>query len=268
MTLMPLQHRVLIVVPAYNEERCLPLTLAEISKECPWADVVVINDGSRDATVAAAAAFGYPVLSLPFNLGIGGAVQTGFQFAVRNGYDVVVQLDADGQHPPRAVRELVQPVIDGTCDVVIGSRFLKEGAYRQTVLRLLGIGILARLISGILRQRITDPTSGFRAYSREAVRDLAADYPYDYPEPEALLYLHRRKYRLHEIPVRMRARQDGVSSIGLAMGGKYMFKVVLAILASLLRPLEHPPHHPPEGPADGMPRQVVQERRTGFERIW
>lgn len=254
-----LQHPVLIVVPAYNEERCITRTLAEISEECPWADVVVVNDGSRDATGKAAAAFGYPVLSLPFNLGIGGAVQTGFQFAVRNGYSVVVQLDADGQHPARAVRGLIQPVLDGTCDVVIGSRFLEHGAYRQTVSRLIGIRILATLISRIIRQPITDPTSGFRAYSRDTVRHLATEYPYDYPEPETLVYLGRRSYRLCEVAVRMRPRRDGVSSIGLAVGGKYMFKVLVAILVSVLRPLARGPCPPSKEGGAGERGEAVSD---------
>jgi glycosyltransferase involved in cell wall biosynthesis len=225
-----------VVVPAYNEEAALPETLVELRRDCPWADVVVVNDGSADGTEAVAGAFGCRVISLPFNLGIGGAVQTGFQFAAAAGYRVVVQVDADGQHVPGEVGALVAPVLAGACDVAIGSRFLVKGSYRQTFWRSVGIRLLARVISILTRSRVTDPTSGFRAYSREAVAHLATDYPYDYPEPEALIILSRNRFRICEMPVPMRARRDGTSSIGAAVGAKYMFKVLLAIGISMLRP--------------------------------
>ncbi len=231
----PRPGEVLIVIPAYNEELSLPDTLAEVRRECPWADVVVINDGSADDTARITESLGYPVLSLPFNLGIGGAVQTGFQYALRGKHRVVVQVDADGQHPADAVLLLIKPVLDGACDVSVGSRFLEKRMYRQTFWRALGIWILARLISLIARKRITDPTSGFRAYSRDVVTKLALDYPYDYPEPEALVHLSRNGFRMLEIPVWMRPRRQGVSSIA-PVSAKYMLKVVLAILLSLLRP--------------------------------
>lgn len=232
----PAAGQVLVVVPAYNEEAALPETLAELRRDCPWADVVVIDDGSRDATRAVAEYHGYRVISLPFNLGIGGAVQTGFRFAASAGYRVVVQVDADGQHVPAEVATLVAPVMAGTCDVAIGSRFLIKGSYRQTFWRSVGIGLLARVISTLTRRRVTDPTSGFRAYSHAAIEHLAGEYPYDYPEPEALIILSRNGFSICELPVPMRARRDGTSSIGAAVGAKYMFKVLLAIGISMLRP--------------------------------
>jgi hypothetical protein len=148
---------------------------------------------------------------------------------------VVVQVDADGQHPAGEVRRLVEPVLAGVCDVAVGSRFLRKGEYRRTFWRGVGIRILSRAVSLLARQWITDPTSGFRAFSREAVEDLALEYPYDYPEPEVLVHLSRRGFRMLEVPVHMRPRRAGVSSIG-PVSGKYMFKVLLAVGISPLRP--------------------------------
>jgi glycosyltransferase involved in cell wall biosynthesis len=231
----PAPGEVLVVVPAYNEERSLPATLLELRRDCPWADAVIVDDGSGDGTRAAAAALGYRVLALPFNLGIGGAVQTGFQYAVGRGYRAVVQVDADGQHPPAEILRIVRPVLAGECDVAVGSRFLSPGGYRQTLWRRAGIAILAGVVSVATGRRVTDPTSGFRAYSPAAVGFLARDYPYDYPEPEALVALHRAGLRVVEVPVAMRPRRDGASSIGAVVGARYMFKVLLAIGVSLLR---------------------------------
>jgi hypothetical protein len=231
----PGKGEVLIVVPAFNEAESIATTLGEIARECPWADVVVINDGSWDATAAIAGRFGYPVLSLPFNLGIGGAVQTGFQYAMLHDYVVVVQVDGDGQHPAGEVARLAAGVLSGENDILIGSRFLTPGAYQQTFWRGLGGRILARFISVVTRRRITDPTSGLRAYSREAVSYLAREYPYDYPEPEVLVYLGRKGFRVSEIAVGMRARRAGASSLSALGPAKYMFKTMLAIGLSALR---------------------------------
>ncbi len=228
-------NEVLVIVPAYNEERSLPMVLDELREHCAWTDVIVVNDGSSDATAEVAARGGAEVLTLAFNLGIGGAVQTGFLYAASRGYAAVVQVDADGQHPAAFVRRLVEPVLSGACDVTLGSRFLGQSSYRQTFWRARGIGILSRLISVLVHQPITDPTSGFRAYNREAAAYLAQEYPYDYPEPEALVALSHRHFRIKEISVDMRPRYDGVSSIGTWIGGKYMFKVTLAVGLSMLR---------------------------------
>ena len=225
-----------VVLPAFNEEASIAGTLAQIREHCPWADAVVIDDGSRDGTAREAAPFGFPVVRLPFNLGIGGAVQTGFLFALGKGYAAVVQVDGDGQHPPGAIAQVAAPVLAGTADVVVGSRFLPGGAYDQGFARALGGRILSRLVSAALRRRLVDTTSGFRAYSAAVVRHLAEDYPYDYPEPEVLVSLGRRGFRIAEIPVSMHPRRDGVSSIGLGVSVKYMMKVPLAILLTLLRP--------------------------------
>jgi len=232
----PRAGQVLIVVPAFNEEASIAGTLAQIREHCPWADAVVIDDGSRDGTAREAAPFGFPVVRLPFNLGIGGAVQTGFLFALGKGYAAVVQVDGDGQHPPGAIAQVAAPVLAGTADVVVGSRFLPGGAYDQGFARALGGRILSRLVSAALRRRLVDTTSGFRAYSAAVVRHLAEDYPYDYPEPEVLVSLGRCGFRIAEIPVSMHPRRDGVSSIGLGVSVKYMMKVPLAILLTLLRP--------------------------------
>ena len=229
------RREVLVVVPAFNEERSLPVTLRNLIEHCPFADVLVIDDGSRDRTAELAIDAGCHVLSLPFNLGVGGAVQTGFAYAAQRHYSVVVQLDADGQHPSDEVEVLARRVLEGACDVAIGSRFLGQGGYRPTRSRALGIRLLARLVSVIVRQPVTDPTSGFRAYNADAVRDLAREYPYDYPEPEALIWLARWSYRIEELPVNMLPRYDGRSSITAWISAKYMFKVVLAIAVSAMR---------------------------------
>jgi len=225
----------LLILPAYNEEASLPLVLQELRDTAPQFDVVVVNDGSSDATAAIARELGVTVLDLCFNLGIGGAVQTGFKYALENGYDVAVQVDSDGQFPPDRIASLVALVLDEGWDMVIGSRYLEEPGYEGSVLRRLGNYILSKIAGVFSRQKVTDATSGFRAYSRRALEYLASYYPPDYPEPESIVFLARQGLRIREEPVSMRARQGGVSSIGGLRPLSYMSKVSLALTLNALK---------------------------------
>jgi glycosyltransferase involved in cell wall biosynthesis len=226
-------HPILVVIPAYCEEESLGTTLEELLSvpDRRW-DVVVVDDSSSDGTVEVARRHHVEVLCLAHNLGIGGAVQTGFRYAARAGYPVTVQLDADGQHPADAIDSLAEPILRGEADVVIGSRFLEAGGFKSTASRRAGILVLSRLVSWIVRSRITDPTSGFRAFGTEATRLLAREYPVDYPEPEAVVLLSKHGFRLLEIPVHMRTRRGGASSIAGWKSLYYMVKVILALLVA------------------------------------
>lgn len=229
------QPRTLIIIPALNEAGSIAAVIAQIRQHIPWADITVINDGSTDATGRIAADCGAIVLNQPYNVGIGAAVQTGFIFAARHGYDVAVQTDGDGQHPPSELPRLITALCDSDADVVIGSRYIEDRGYRTPVARRTGIILLARIITAVTGARCTDPTSGFRASNRRAIRLCARDYPHDYPEPEAVVMLRRAGLTVREIPVTMQARQAGRSSITPLRAGLYMVKVILAILVGLLR---------------------------------
>ncbi|MCU0514026.1 MAG: glycosyltransferase family 2 protein [Anaerolineae bacterium] len=225
----------LVILPALNEARNLPGTLARLRQCLPAADILVINDGSLDATAAVARAAGALVLDMPYNVGIGAAVQTGFKFAAAYDYDIVVRNDGDGQHAAEDIQALLAALAAGDIDVAIGSRFIGGGDYGTSPARRAGILIISRLLSAITRQPITDPTSGFAAFNRRAIRLFARLYPHDYPEPEAILLLHRSGLKLREVPVTFRAREYGRSSITALRSVYYMLKVILAILINLLR---------------------------------
>jgi glycosyltransferase involved in cell wall biosynthesis len=234
---MPARSPNLIVVPAYNECATIVDVVAAIDREAPGWDVLVIDDGSTDATSALARATSASVLRLPFNLGIGGAVQAGFAYALENGYDRMAQVDGDGQHDPAALRVLSKAMdAEPSIDMVCGSRFLSEDmTYPAPISRRTGIHIFAFLLSRIVGQPISDPTSGFRLYNRRAITLFASDYPHDYPEVEAVLMLHHHKLRMREVPVRMFLRGGGVSSISTGKSAYYMVKVLLAIFVGLAR---------------------------------
>ncbi|MGQ9889353.1 MAG: glycosyltransferase family 2 protein [Aggregatilineales bacterium] len=240
--------RTLVIIPAYNEADSIAGVVASIRQHAPWADVAVINDGSTDATGALAEAAGAVVLHLPHNVGIGASVQTGYIYAERAGYDVVVRSDGDGQHTPADIERLLCALDEHRADLVIGSRYLERRGYNGSAARRAGSLLLAGLISAIIGQRITDPTSGFTAANRRAIRLCARAYPYDYPEPEAIVTLRRAGLTLVEIPVTMRLRQGGRSSITSLRSAYYMAKVTLAILIGLLRAA---PAEPPNG--EGQP---------------
>jgi glycosyltransferase involved in cell wall biosynthesis len=236
--------RSIAIVPAHNEEGAVASVLRELRAEQPDFAIAVIDDGSTDRTAAIARAEQAHVISLPFNLGIGGAVQTGYQYARDNGFDIAVQVDGDGQHDPREIPRLLEPLFDDRADVVVGTRFAAGGGYRGTRLRRIGIHIFAAIVSLLVRSRVTDTTSGFRAVNRRAIRLFAADYPHDYPEVEATVLAVRHGLRMVEVPVQMRVRETGSSSITAIRSIYYMVKVLLALFIGLFRrystPLEEP----------------------------
>lgn len=228
--------KILIIIPAYNEEKSLPGVIAELRKEAPEADVLVVNDGSRDKTVYIAREMSAQVLDLPFNLGIGGAMQAGYLYAQRRGYDIAVQFDGDGQHLAHEIKKLLQPLfLDGKADIVIGSRFLGQGDYKPSLSRKIGIKVFSTVLSCILGTRLTDTTSGFRAANRRVIEFYARTYPDDYPEVEALVLLHKAGMRIAEVPVHMRERTSGQSSITAVRSVYYMVKVLLAVFVDLLK---------------------------------
>jgi glycosyltransferase involved in cell wall biosynthesis len=229
--------RYLAIVPALNEAGSIARTVAEIHEHAAGFDVLVVDDGSVDDTAAIAAAAGARVISLPFNVGIGGAVQCGYLYARDNGYQVAVQVDGDGQHDARDIPRLLaaleaQPPVE----MITGSRFLGDGVgYRSSRVRRAGIRVFAGLISLLTHQRVTDATSGFRMSARRGIELFARDYPHDYPEVEAILMLHAHRLHSREVAVTMRPRTSGRSTIGRAMPAYYMLKVLLAVLVGLLR---------------------------------
>lgn len=229
-------ERILVILPALNESRNIARVVNGVRDQLPGAEVLVIDDGSFDGTGSAAAGAGALVVNMPYNVGIGAAVQAGFQFAAARDYDIVIRNDGDGQHAPEANLDLIEKLRAAKADVVIGSRFLGGASdYGTPFLRRLGSGILARLLSLITRQRVTDPTSGCAAFNRRAIQLFAQAYPHDYPEPEAIVIAHRGGLRQLEIPVKMIPRQHGNSSITPLRSVYYMIKVMLAILINLLR---------------------------------
>jgi glycosyltransferase involved in cell wall biosynthesis len=225
------------IVPALNEERTVGRFIDEVRAFDPGLDVIVVDDGSVDGTAQAARARGARVLCLPFNLGIGGAVQTGFRFAFENDYDIVVRVDGDGQHDPAQLSRVLEPVLRGEADIAVGSRFAAEDAagYRSSRSRRIGIRLLAWIVSRIVGQRVTDTTSGFQALNRRGIELFAHDYPHDYPEVEAMVLVFRHRLRLVEVPVEMRERAGGRSSITALRSVYYMVKVLLAIFVGMFR---------------------------------
>jgi glycosyltransferase involved in cell wall biosynthesis len=243
----------LAVIPAYNEAATVGGVVRAIHDQAPDFDVVVVDDGSTDATAELATRAGAPVLTLPFNLGIGGAVQAGFVYALEHGYDRMAQVDADGQHDPSELPTLARAMEENpSIDVVCGSRFIVDHKYPAPISRRTGIHIFAFLLSRILRQRVSDPTSGFRLYNRRAIELFARDYPHDYPEVEAVLMLYNHRLTMCEVPTRMYERGGGRSSIGAGKSAYYMLKVLLAVFVGLLRRRAVP--------EPGEPAPVVAER--------
>ena len=233
-----------MIIPARNEENSVAGVIREIQAADPDFVVVVVDDGSTDRTAQVAEATGAIVLKLPYNLGIGGAVQTGYQYARENDFDIAVQVDGDGQHDPSEIARLLEPILDGRADMVVGTRFAEGGGYRGTRMRRVGIHLFAAIVSLIVRQRVTDTTSGFRAVNRRAIRLFALYYPHDYPEVEATVVLSRHGLKMVEVPVQMRIRETGNSSITAVRSVYYMVKVLLALFIGLFRrystPLEEP----------------------------
>jgi glycosyltransferase involved in cell wall biosynthesis len=223
--------RLVAVVPAWNEEGAIATVIEEIVRVGPEIEVVVVDDASTDDTADVAERNGATVLRLPFNVGIGGAVQTGFRYALEQGYERAVRLDGDGQHDASQLPKLLAPLEAGAADLVIGSRFVDPGGtYRPPFARRLGIRVFARLVSLLCRQRVTDTTSGFIALDRAGIELFAAEYPHDYPEVAL-----RSGLRLAQVQVEMRERTSGVSSITFLRSLYYIVKVTLALLVASLR---------------------------------
>ena len=242
--------RVLAIVPAHNEGETTAEVVRDIHRLAPGVDVVVVDDCSSDRTGDWAREAGAHVLPLPVNLGIGGAVQTGFKYAEAHGYDAVVQVDGDGQHDPAEIGLIIGPVARGEADVLIGSRFLKKTAYKAPFARRAGMIVFATVARWAMRQHITDTTSGFRALNREAYSYFARHYPTDFPDAESLVLLKRARFRLKEVSVNMRPRKRGQSSTTTLRSLYYPFKMTLSVLVVLLR---QPPARP-QGPDGGAPR--------------
>jgi glycosyltransferase involved in cell wall biosynthesis len=231
-------RRNLAIVPAFNEADSIAPTVAAIHQWAPDFDVLVVDDGSTDATAQRASRAGAMVLRMPFNLGIGGAMQAGYIYALEHRYEIAVQVDGDGQHDPRHIHQLLDHLReDPELNMVTGSRFLASSGegFQSSAARRAGIRIFSSLVSLITGQRVTDPTSGFRMTNRRGIELFARDYPHDYPEVEAILLMHAHRLRSCEIPVLMQPRLSGVSAISSTQSVYYMVKVLLAVFVGLFR---------------------------------
>ena len=231
--------RILICIPAKNESSQLLKTIAEIFKTQKDTDILVVNDDSSDKTAAVAEKAGATVISLYSNLGIAGAREAGFKYAKENNYDILVQMDADGQHDPKYIKNLIKPLLLNKTDVVIGSRFLRAQYSNQTSRpRYIGISLLSSILTFLTSQKITDPTCGFSAYNKKAINILAKNYPSDYPEPEVPIILYRAMLKFKEIPIKIRPRAGGQSSISYKKALYYFTKVLLGIFITCIRKIE------------------------------
>lgn len=225
----------LVIIPAYNEAESILTTVRDVLDHAPGFDYVVINDCSRDGTIRICREHHLNVLDLPINLGIGGAIQTGYRYALEHGYDMAVQFDGDGQHDAQYLQLLADKLESEGLDMVIGSRFIENKGFQSTGLRRFGIQFFKRLIKLLFGETITDATSGMRLCNRRVLEQFSQDYPQDYPEPETVARLLRHGYRVKEVPVVMRERQAGESSIKPMKSIYYMIKVSTAILIERLR---------------------------------
>ena len=259
---LPFSHRMenrsshLVVVPAYNEAETVGHVIDSVREHYPHFDVLVVDDGSTDHTGQIARSAGATVVRHPFNLGIGGAVQTGFVYALEHDYQYMVQVDGDGQHCPEEIGKLTSAMrAEPTLDMVCGSRFMTKGhGYPAPISRRTGIHIFAFILSRLVGQRVSDPTSGFRLYNRRGIALFARDYPHDYPEVEAVLMVHFHRLRMREVPVRMLQRGGGISSIRSGKSAYYMVKVLLAIFIGLARarPVPEPGEAAPVAASHGI----------------
>lgn len=223
-------NKVLVIIPAFNEAENIVHVVRHMMEEAPQYDYLVINDGSTDDTPDLCREEGFHYLDLPINMGIGGAVQAGYIYARKNNYDIAVQMDGDGQHDIAYLDKLLEPIICGEADIAIGSRFLEKEGFQSSATRRMGINILSGLIWLVTGKRVMDVTSGYRAVNRMFIEIYSKDFPMDYSEPEAIVSALMHRGRIKEIPVQMRAREGGVSSITFKKSIYYMIKVSLAIL--------------------------------------
>lgn len=225
----------LVIIPAFNEEGNLEKTIKDIKDNAPDFDYVIINDCSTDKTLEMCRRHGFSYLNLPVNLGIGGAVQTGYRYAYYHGYDIAVQFDGDGQHSASHLKDMVTTLIDTESDMVIGSRFIEKEGFQSSGLRRIGIKYFTGLIKLLTGKKITDPTSGMRMVNKKLLEKFTDEYPKDYPEPESVVTILSEKYKVTEIPVVMNEREEGVSSISLKNSVYYMIKVSFAILIARMK---------------------------------
>ena len=231
--------KILVVIPAYNEEASICNVIDEVRKHLPEADILVVNDGSLDSTSSEASSKGVSILDLPYNLGIGGAVQTGCLYALKHGYEFVLRLDGDGQHHPREIPKIISPLLEGKADIVIGSRFLSKEGYKSTFLRRMGIRFFSLVIRLITGGNIKDPTSGFNGMNRKGIELISYKYSSDYPEVEVLIVARRRGLRIIEVPVMMKKREKGKSSIDYLEAIYYMIKVSISTLIGHFKKVKH-----------------------------
>jgi len=232
---MEISQKVLVIIPAYNEEGSVERVIEDIRTHLVQVDILVVNDGSTDLTSEKAKAGGALVLDLPFNLGIGGAMQAGYRYAYEKGYDIAIQVDGDGQHDPKEIPKLLHTLEEVKLDMVIGSRFIGDSEYKASTMRRVGISILSKVISMIAGQRVTDPTSGFRAANRKAIQLFASNYPQDYPEPEVVVLVSQCGLKMGEVPIEMNERYSGASSITKIRCIYYMIMVLLAVFVDCFK---------------------------------
>lgn len=225
----------LVIIPAYNESASIVKTVNDIKQNAPDFDYVVVNDCSTDNTLQICEKYGLNCLKLPVNLGIGGAVQSGYLYGVRNGYDIAVQFDGDGQHSAAHLDEMVNTLIEQKADMVIGSRFITNEGFQSSAMRRLGIKHFNLLIKLLTKETVTDPTSGMRMVNRDVMKLFSEDYPKDYPEPESVVQIIAQGKKVVEIPVLMNERSEGVSSISPKKSIYYMIKVTIAMLIARFR---------------------------------
>lgn len=229
------QMKILVIIPVYNEEHNIEQVISDLLKHAPYVDYLVVNDCSIDNTVAICKDKGYHYISLPVNLGIGGGVQAGYQYALEQNYDIAIQMDGDGQHDPKYLEDLIKPIVEDQADIVIGSRFIRKEGFQSSRLRRLGISFLSYVIKMCSGFQVKDVTSGFRAVNRKFIKIYAREYSQDYPEPEAIIAGAFHKGRIKEVPVIMHERKSGKSSIRSWKTIYYMIKVTIAILTYRLK---------------------------------
>lgn len=227
--------KILIITPAFNEEANIGGVISALQEKVKGADILVIDDGSSDSTAIVARRAGVTVLSQPYNTGIGASMQTGYKYACRHGYEIAVQVDADGQHLAGEIKHLLEPIMEKKADLVVGSRFVAASGYRASFARSAGMAFFSRLVSAIIKEKVTDTTSGFRAAGRRCIEFFSRRYPDDYPEVEALVLLHKKGFSIMEVPVKMAERTGGKSSITPVKSVYYMIKVFLAILVDMIK---------------------------------
>ncbi len=225
----------IVIIPAYNEEGGIVKTVTDVMENAKDFDYVVINDCSKDNTLEICHEHNFNVVNLPVNMGIGGGVQTGYMYAYRNGYDIAVQFDGDGQHNASYLDSMSKKLVEENLDMVIGSRYIEKEGFQSSGMRRMGIKYFTGLIKLLTGKKITDPTSGMRMINRKIMKQFSEEYPKDYPEPESIVTILKEGAKVEEIPVKMNAREKGVSSISPSKSIYYMVKVSIAVLIAAIR---------------------------------